>query len=67
MGKPHRRFGKEFEAESVRLVETSGRTQREMRRISASGFRRCVAGSTNVVSAIWKRPHPNGRKIWRRS
>lgn len=30
MGKPHRRFGKEFEAEAVRLVETSGRTQREI-------------------------------------
>ena len=25
MGKAHRRFGKEFEAEAVRLVETSGR------------------------------------------
>jgi transposase len=30
MGKPHRRFGKEFEAEAVRLVKTSGRTQREI-------------------------------------
>ena len=30
MGKSHRRFGKEFEAEAVRLVETSGRTQREI-------------------------------------
>ena len=30
MGRPHRRFGKEFEAEAVRLVETSGRTQREI-------------------------------------
>ena len=30
MGKPHRRFSKEFEAEAVRLVETSGRTQREI-------------------------------------
>ena len=28
MGKPQRRFGKEFEAEAVRLVEVSGRTQR---------------------------------------
>ena len=28
MGKPQRRFGKEFETEAVRLVETSGRTQR---------------------------------------
>jgi transposase-like protein len=30
MGKPQRQFGKEFEAEAVRLVETSGRTQREI-------------------------------------
>ena len=30
MGKPQRRFGKEFETEAVRLVETSGRTQREI-------------------------------------
>lgn len=30
MGKPHRRFDKEFEAEAVRLVEMSGRTQREI-------------------------------------
>jgi transposase len=30
MGKPQRRFGKGFEAEAVRLVETSGRTQREI-------------------------------------
>src|SRR5271170_3731661 len=30
MGKPQRRFGKGFEAEAVRLVEVSGRTQREI-------------------------------------
>lgn len=30
MGKPQRRFGKEYEAEAVRLVETSGRTQGEI-------------------------------------
>ena len=30
MGNPQRRFGKEFEAEAIRLVETSGRTQREI-------------------------------------
>ena len=28
MGRPQRRFGKDFEAEAVCLVETSGRTQR---------------------------------------
>ncbi len=53
MGKPQRRFGKEFEAEAVRLVETSGRTQaKRSPRILASGFRRCAAGSTSVGSAI---------------
>jgi transposase-like protein len=30
MGKPQRRFTKEFEEEAVRLVETNGRTQREI-------------------------------------
>lgn len=30
MGNPQRRFGKEFAAEAVRLVETSGRTQKEI-------------------------------------
>jgi hypothetical protein len=32
MGKPHRRFGKEFVVEAVRLVEVSGRTQKEIAR-----------------------------------
>src|ERR1700722_10072588 len=32
MGKPQRRLGKEFAAEAVRLVEVSGRTQREIAR-----------------------------------
>jgi hypothetical protein len=32
MGKPQRRFGKELAAEAVRLVEVSGRTQREIAR-----------------------------------
>jgi transposase len=36
-----KRFTKEFEAEAVRLVETSGRTRAvRSRRISALGFRR---------------------------
>jgi len=30
MGKPQRRFGQEFEAEAVRLVEVGGRTQRKI-------------------------------------
>jgi hypothetical protein len=32
MGKPQRRFGKEFAVEAVRLVEVSGRTQKEIAR-----------------------------------
>ena len=40
MSRP-RRFTQEFEAEAVRLVETSGRTRAvRSRRIWASGFRR---------------------------
>ena len=35
MGKPQRRFGKEFEAEAVRLVEVSGRTASPTRRDNA--------------------------------
>lgn len=30
MGRPHRRFGREFEAEAIRLVETSGRSQKQI-------------------------------------
>lgn len=30
MGRPHRRFGKEFEAEAIRLVATSGRSQKQV-------------------------------------
>ena len=67
MSKPQRRFGKEFEAEAVRLVETSGRTQREIARTWALVFRPCVAGSTSVAIARWRRRHPNARRIWRRS
>ncbi len=61
MGKPQRRFGKEYEAEAVRLVETSGRTQREIAEDLGIGL------STSAVSAMWKRHHLNGRRIWRRS
>ena len=46
MGKPQRRFGKEYEAEAVRLVETSGRTQREIAEdlgIGLSTLRRWVS------------------------
>ena len=67
MGKAHRRFGKEFEAEAVRLVETSGRTQREIAEDLEIGFRRCGDGSTSAGSVIWKRRLPSGRRIWRPS
>jgi transposase-like protein len=47
MGKPQRRFGKEFKAEAVRLVEVSGRKGRSPR-TSASAFQCCGAGSTSA-------------------
>ena len=67
MGKPQRRFGKEFEAEAVRLVEVSGRTQREIAMDLASAFRRCGAGSTSATSTRSRRRRPNGRRTWRLS
>ena len=67
MGKAHRRFGKEFEAEAVRLVETSGRTQREIAEDLEISLRRCGDGSTSAGSVIWKRRLPSGRRIWRPS
>jgi len=60
MGKPQRRFGKEFEAEAVRLVEVSGRTQREIAMDLG-------AGSTSAVSTRSRRRRPNGRRTWRLS
>ena len=67
MGKLQRRFGKEFAAEAVRLVEVSGRTQREIAMTSASAFRRCGAGSTSAVSTRSRLRRPNGRRTWRLS
>lgn len=46
MGRLRRRFGKEFDAEAVRLVETSGRAQREIAEdlgIGLSTLRRWLA------------------------
>ena len=42
-----------IEAEAVRLVETSGRTQREIAEDPRSAFRRCGDGSTSAGSVIW--------------
>ncbi len=68
MGKPQRRFDKEFKAEAVRLVGSSDRTRaRRSPRVSASGYRRCGSGWTNAVSVIWKRHLPNARRTWRPS
>ena len=50
MGKPQRRFGKEFEAEAVRLVEVSGRTQREIAMDLGVGLSTLGAGSTSAVT-----------------
>ena len=63
MGKPHRRFDEEFEAEAVRLVEMSGRTQREisedlgiglstLRRRRNSPYSVCARSSASVRAAI---------------
>jgi|ERR1700677_1386369 transposase len=38
MGKSHRRFTRDFEAEAVWLVETSGRTQKEIATDLGSGL-----------------------------
>ena len=48
MGKPQRRFGKEFEAEAVRLVEVSGRTQREIAMDLGVGALRIIAQSASA-------------------
>ena len=66
MGKPQRRFGKEFEAEAVRLVEVSGRTQREIAMDLGVGLSTLGAGSTSAVSTRSRR-RPNGRRTWRLS
>lgn len=67
MGKPQRRFVNEFEAEAVRLVETSGRTQREIAEdlgIGLSTLRRCW---TSAGSAIWRCRLSSVRRTWRPS
>ena len=67
MGKAQRRFGKEFEAEAVRLVGTGGRTQREIAEdlgIGLSTLRRWIDSAGSV---IWKRRLPSGRRTWRPS
>ena len=51
MGKPQRRFGKEFEAEAVRLAETGGRTQKEIAEDLGVAFRPCAAGSASAATA----------------
>ena len=68
MGKAHRLDGKEFEAEAVRLVETSGRTQREIAEdleIGLSTLRRWIdkRRERNLGSAA----SPGSRRIWRPS
>ena len=59
MGKPQRRFGKEFEAEAVRLVEVSGRTQREIAMDLGVGLStRGDVGSTSASSTRSRRCCP---------
>ena len=68
MGKPQRRFGKEIAAEAVRLVEVSGRTQREIARdlgVGLSTLRRWL--DKRREHTIEAPGRPNGRSIWRLS
>lgn len=48
MGKPRRRFGKELEAEAMRLVEPCGRVQRDIRRAADSPHVFPVAGTASA-------------------
>ena len=54
-----RRFTKEFAEEAVRLVQTSGRTQREIAVILGLAYRRWSAGSGGAgigrLSTQWQR------------
>ena len=55
MGKPQRRFGKEFEAEAVRLVEVSGRTQGDRHGPRRRPFDAATLASTSAVSTRSRR------------
>ena len=66
MGKPQRRFGKEFAAEAVRLVEVSGRTKGDRQGPRRRPFD-ASAGSTSAVSTRSRLRRPNGRRTWRLS
>jgi len=67
MGKPQRRFGEGFAAEAVRLVETSGRTQKEIAEDLGSGCRCFAAGWANTGRRNWKRLLPTDRRTWQSS
>ena len=67
MGKPQRRFGKEFEAEAVRLVEVSGRTQREIAMDLGVGLSTLRRWLDEAPRARDQRRRPNGRRTWRLS
>ena len=54
MGKAQRRFGKEFEAEAVRLVEASGRTQREIAEDLGIGLSTLPAHGVDTLSDLLK-------------
>ena len=67
MGKPQRRFGKEFEAEAVRLVEVSGRTQREIAMDLGVGLSTLRRWLDKRREREIERRRPNGRRTWRLS
>ena len=62
-----RRFTKEFEEEAVRLVQTSGRTQREITAIWGSGCRRWSAGSVEIGIGVLPTQRRRQRAMSRRS
>lgn len=70
-----RRFTKEFEAEAVRLVETSGRTQREIAEDLGVGLSTLVRWIGRSRDRHGLSPRRRGstirpravRRIWRRS
>ena len=66
MGKPQRRFTKEFEAEAVRLVETSGRAQREIAEDLGIGLSTLRRWLDKRRERDLEAP-PRGRKTWQLS
>ena len=67
MGRSHRRFGKEFETEALLLVKKSAGRRSRLRRISASGFRRCDSGWASAANGSLEHRPRIFRRTWRAS